>query len=53
MKTQYTLLHCTFDKFGKIVTTRDTGLQPMTLKEAQTMKTKMMKPSTWLISPIN
>ena len=48
----YTLMHCTFDSNGKIKTLKDVGLEPMTREEAQTMKSRMMKPNEWLVSKV-
>lgn len=49
----YTVVKCKFDKHGKIVKEIDFNLEPMTLKEAQTFKSKMMNSSNYLIKPIS
>jgi len=48
----YTILYCTFDSNGKIENLKDVGLEPMTREEAQTMKSRMMRPNDWLVSKI-
>lgn len=49
----YTIVKCIFDEHGEIVKEIDFNLEPMTLKEAQTFKSKMMNPSNYLIKPIS
>ena len=48
----YTVVKCMFNKHGEIVKEIDFNLAPMTLKEAQAFKSKMMNPSNYLIKPI-
>ena len=47
----YTVVKCTFNKHGEIVKEINFNLEPMTLKEAQIFKSKMMNPSNYLIKP--
>ena len=48
----YTVVKCIFDKHGEIVKEVDLNLEPMTLKEAQIFKSKMMKPASYIVRPI-
>lgn len=49
----YTVVKCKFNKYGEIIKEVDFNLEPMTLKEAQTFKSKMMNPSNYLIKPLS
>ena len=49
----YTVVKCIFNKHGEIVKEVDFNLEPMTLKEAQTFKSKMMNSSNYLIKPLS
>lgn len=49
----YTVVKCKFNKYNEIVKEIDFNLEPMTLKEAQTFKSKMMNSSIYLIKPIS
>lgn len=49
----YTVVKCKFNKQGEIVKEIDFNLEPMTLKEAQTFKSKMMNSSNYLIKPLS
>ena len=48
-----TVVKCLFNKYSDVVKEIDFNLEPMTLKEAQTFKSKMMNPSNYLIKPIS
>ena len=49
----YTVVKCIFNKYGEIVKEINFNLEPMTLKEAQIFKSKMVNPSNYLIKPIS
>lgn len=49
----YTVVKCIFNKHGEIVKEINFNLEHMTLKEAQTFKSKMMNPSNYLIKPLS
>ena len=49
----YTVVKCIFNKYGEIVKEINFNLEPMTLKEAQTFKSKMMNSSNYLIKPLS
>lgn len=49
----YTVVKCIFNKQGEIVKEINFNLEPMTLKEAQTFKSKMMNSSNYLIKPLS
>ena len=49
----YTIVKCIFNKQGEIVKEINFNLEPMTLKEAQTFKSKMMNSSNYLIKPLS
>lgn len=49
----YTVVKCAFNKHGEIVKEINFNLEPMTLKEAQTFKSKMVNPSNYLIKPFH
>ncbi len=49
----YTVVKYTFNKFGEVVKEVDFNLEPMTLKEAQIFKSKMMNSSNYLIKPFS
>ena len=49
----YTIAKCIFNKHGEIVKEINFNLEPMTLKEAQTFKSKMMNSSNYLIKPFS
>lgn len=48
---RYIVVKCKFDKYSQIIKEIGFDLEPMTLKEAQTFKSKMMQPSNYLIKP--
>ena len=47
----YTVVKCIFNEYSEVVEEVDFNLKPMTLKEAQTFKSKMMNSSNYLIKP--
>ena len=49
----YTVVKCIFNKYSEVVEEVDFNLKPMTLKEAQVFKSKMMNSSNYLIKPIS
>lgn len=49
----YTVVKCTFNKHGEIVKEINFNLKPMTIKEAQIFKSKMMNSSNYLIKPLS
>lgn len=49
----YTVVKCKFNKHGEIVKEINFNLEHMTLKEAQTFKSKMMNSSNYLIKPLS
>lgn len=49
----YTVVKCKFNKYGEIVKEINFNLEPMTLKEAQIFKSKMMNSSNYLIKPLS
>lgn len=49
----YTVVKCIFNKYNEVVKEINFNLEPMTLKEAQTFKSKMMNSSNYLIKPIS
>ena len=48
----YAIVKCIFNKQGEIVKEINFNLEPMTLKEAQTFKSKMMKPNSYIVKPL-
>lgn len=48
----YTIVKCKFNKYGEIIKEVDFNLEPMTLKEAQIFKSKMMKPASYIVKPL-
>lgn len=49
----YTVVKCIFNKYNEVVKEIDFNLEPMTLKEAQIFKSKMMNSSNYLIKPLS
>lgn len=49
----YTVVKCKFNKYCEIIKEVDFNLEPMTIKEAQTFKSKMMNSSNYLIKPLS
>ena len=49
----YTVVKCIINKYSEVVEEVDFNLKPMTLKEAQAFKRKMMNPSNYLIKPFS
>lgn len=49
----YTVVKCIFNKDDEVIKEIDFNLKPMTLKEAQIFKSKMVNSSNYLIKPIS
>ena len=49
----YTVVKCIINKYGEVIKEIDFNLAPMTIKEAQAFKSKMMNPSNYLIKPLS
>lgn len=49
----YTVVKCIFNKSNEVVKEINFDLEPMTLKEAQTFKSKMVNSSNYLIKPLS
>ena len=49
----YTVVKCIINKYGEVAKEIDFNLKPMTLKEAQTFKSRMMNSSNYLIKTLS
>jgi len=49
---QYTIVKCFFNRYGEITRKFHIDLKPMSFKEAQIMKSKMLDPNDWIVEEL-